>query len=158
MKGPTTWQRLERKISFLSFFVYLFIYFFAIRIFLSAFSHPHPPSAAIRSAFYRHPLIRMNIAIAPDVKRCARSSVSIVIVKSIPLKVRHYCCWTWICWTAVVGDWLRKTHLPLKWWKKVPPSNIYMKRWREKAFADGERRKKVVAGRLNHHTQPDKPS
>ena len=55
VKGPTTWQRLERKISFLSLFVYLLIYFFAIRIFLSAFSHPHPPSAAIRSAFYRHP-------------------------------------------------------------------------------------------------------
>ena len=72
------WQRLERKISFLNcfLFVYLFFFFFfcyphfsfffflifllsafffSIRIFLSAFSHPHPPSAGIRSAFYRHP-------------------------------------------------------------------------------------------------------
>ena len=68
------WKRLERKISFLCLFVCLFIYlfchphfvvfsfllfllpaFFSIRIFLSAFSHPHPPSADIRSAFYRHP-------------------------------------------------------------------------------------------------------
>ena len=69
------WQRLERKISFLCLFVYLFIFFlpfaflvfsfllfllsafFSIRIFPSAFSHPHPPSAGIRSAFYRHPLV-----------------------------------------------------------------------------------------------------
>ena len=61
------WQLLERKISFLCLFVYFYfiLFFFAIRnffhplfsirIFLSAFSHPHPPSADIRSAFYRHP-------------------------------------------------------------------------------------------------------
>ena len=72
------WQRLKGKISFpnclfvyfidyyycffchsyFSFFSsYLFCYphFFSIRIFLSTFSHPHPPSAGIRSAFYRHP-------------------------------------------------------------------------------------------------------
>ena len=64
------WKRLERKISFLCSFVYLFILpsaflvffflpfllsaFFSIRIFLSVFSHPHPPFADIRSAFYRH--------------------------------------------------------------------------------------------------------
>ena len=57
----------ERFLSFVCLFIYLFIYFairisrfflvtfFVIRIFLSAFSHPHPPSADIRSAFYRHP-------------------------------------------------------------------------------------------------------
>ena len=61
------WLRLERKISFLCLFVYLFIFFairisrfflftfFVMRIFPSAFSHPHPPSAGIRSTFYRHP-------------------------------------------------------------------------------------------------------
>ena len=40
------------------FFFILFLlsaFFFSIRIFLSAFSHPHPPSARIWSAFYRHP-------------------------------------------------------------------------------------------------------
>ena len=40
------------------FFLLLFLlsaFFFLIRTFLSAFSHPHPPSAGIRSAFYRHP-------------------------------------------------------------------------------------------------------
>ena len=43
--------------AFLVFFLLLFLLsaFFSIRIFLSAFSHPHPPSADIRSAFYRHP-------------------------------------------------------------------------------------------------------
>ena len=41
---------------FLIFSSYFFCYpHFSIRIFLSAFSHPHPPSAGIRSAFYRHP-------------------------------------------------------------------------------------------------------
>ena len=63
------WQLLERKISFLNclfvccllsaFLVFFTLFviriFFTIRIFLSAFSHPHPPSADIRSAFYRHP-------------------------------------------------------------------------------------------------------
>ena len=57
-KGPTMWQLLERKISFLCLFVCLYIYFairisrffssyffcyphfFSIRFFLSAFSHP----------------------------------------------------------------------------------------------------------------------
>ena len=70
------WQLLERKMSFLFLFVYYYYYyflpsaflffffllfcyphFFSIRIFLSAFSHPHPPSAGIRSAFYRHPFL-----------------------------------------------------------------------------------------------------
>ena len=64
VKGPTMWQRLERKISFLNclfvcllsaFLVIFLLTFFVIRIFLSVFSHPHPPSAGIRSAFYRHP-------------------------------------------------------------------------------------------------------
>ena len=64
VKGPTS----DLKERFLSLIVCLFIYFsffaihisqffpltfFVIRIFLSAFSHPHPPSAGIRSAFYR---------------------------------------------------------------------------------------------------------
>ena len=71
------WQRLERKISFLWLFVYfifflpstflvflllLFLlsaFFFNIRIFPSAFCQPHPPSAGIRSAFYRHPFKRL---------------------------------------------------------------------------------------------------
>ena len=80
-------QRLERKISllfclFVCLFVvfYLFIYLFchphfsfssfylfifchlhfciSISSFLSAFLHPHPPSAGIRSASYRHPKTR----------------------------------------------------------------------------------------------------
>ena len=44
--------------ALLVFFLLLFLLsaFFSIRIFLSAFYHPHPPSADIRSAFYRHPL------------------------------------------------------------------------------------------------------
>ena len=29
--------------------------FFSIRLLLSAFFHPHPPSVGIRSAYYRHP-------------------------------------------------------------------------------------------------------
>ena len=37
MKGPTTRQRLERKISFLSLFVYLFIYLFIFAIRISRF-------------------------------------------------------------------------------------------------------------------------
>ena len=57
MKGPTTQQRLERKISFLCLLIHschpLFsfysFYFFWL---LSAFSHSHPPSAGIRSASY----------------------------------------------------------------------------------------------------------
>ena len=62
------WQRLKRKISFLNrLFVCLFFfchphfsffpsYFFCYpHFFPSAFFHPHPPSAGIRSAFYRHP-------------------------------------------------------------------------------------------------------
>ena len=32
-----------------------FLVFFFLLFLLSAFSHPHPPSADIRSAFYRHP-------------------------------------------------------------------------------------------------------
>ena len=58
----------ERFLSFVCLSIYLFVYF-AIRIsrffpsyffcyphfFPSAFSHPHRPSAGIRSAFYRHP-------------------------------------------------------------------------------------------------------
>ena len=42
---------------FFFFSSYLFCYphFFSIRIFLSAISHPHPPSVGIRSASYRHP-------------------------------------------------------------------------------------------------------
>ena len=39
-----------------AFLVFFLLNFFVIRIFLSAFSHPHPPSAGIRSAFYRHPI------------------------------------------------------------------------------------------------------
>ena len=72
VKGPTI---ATSKKAFLSLMVCLFILFsffairisrflpltffviriFSIRIFLSAFSHPHPPSAGIRSSFYRHP-------------------------------------------------------------------------------------------------------
>ena len=58
VKGPTMWQRLERKVSFLNcLFIYLFIFllstflvffflltFFVIRIFF----HLHAPSAGIR--------------------------------------------------------------------------------------------------------------
>ena len=48
--------------AFLVFFLLNFfvirVFFFSIRIFLSAFSHPHPPFAGIRSAFYRHPRSR----------------------------------------------------------------------------------------------------
>ena len=40
---------------FCSSYFFCYPHFFTIRIFLSAFSHPHPPSAGIRSAFYRHP-------------------------------------------------------------------------------------------------------
>ena len=40
---------------FLLTFFAIRVFFFSIRIFLSAFSYPHPPSAGIRSAFYRHP-------------------------------------------------------------------------------------------------------
>ena len=93
VKGPTMWQRLERKISFLNclfdyfyfFFIaihisrffssYFFCYphFFSIRIFLSAFSHPHPPSAGIRSAFYRHPWeTQRNARVAFKPTRCSR--------------------------------------------------------------------------------------
>ena len=71
--GLAIWHPLERKISFLFVFARLFFRFFAICIFsfysyffrlirifsicllLSAFFHPHPPSAGIWSAFYRHP-------------------------------------------------------------------------------------------------------
>ena len=74
------WQLLERKISFLNFLFVYFIYFFVIyisiffflltffviRILLSAFSHPHPPSAGIRSSFYRHPL-NLNCHVKFDV-------------------------------------------------------------------------------------------
>ena len=45
--------------TFLVFFLLTFFViriFFSIRIFPSAFSHPHPPSAGIWSAIYRHPL------------------------------------------------------------------------------------------------------
>ena len=61
----------ERFLSFVCLFIYFFCHphfsfffffllfllseFFSIRIFPSAFSHPHPPSAGIRSAFYSHP-------------------------------------------------------------------------------------------------------
>ena len=51
-----TWKK-----DFFPLFVYLFILssaflvFFFLLFLLSAFSHPHPPSADIRSAFYRHP-------------------------------------------------------------------------------------------------------
>ena len=44
---------------FLVFFLLTFFVmriFFSIDIFPSAFSHPHPPSAGIWSAIYRHPL------------------------------------------------------------------------------------------------------
>ena len=57
----------ERFLSFVCLFVYLFFlpsaflvcfssHFFCYpHFFPSAFFHPHPPSAGIRSAFYRHP-------------------------------------------------------------------------------------------------------
>ena len=62
MKGPTTWQRLERKISFLCLFVYLFflpsaflVFFFLLTFFvIRIFFHPHfsirifPSASAIR--------------------------------------------------------------------------------------------------------------
>ena len=64
VKDPTTRQRLERKISFICLFIhscrslfsfYSFYFFLAsFRIFPSAFSHSHPPSAGIWSASYRH--------------------------------------------------------------------------------------------------------
>ena len=53
MKGPTLWQRLKRKISFIFIFAFFFIYhphfsfypsyllLFAMRIFLSEFFYPH---------------------------------------------------------------------------------------------------------------------
>ena len=37
------------------FLLFWFIRIFSIHLLLSAFFHPHPPSAGIRSAFYRHP-------------------------------------------------------------------------------------------------------
>ena len=51
VKGPTMWQRLERKISFLNcLFVYFFLFlpsaflvFFLLLFLLSAFFYPHFP-------------------------------------------------------------------------------------------------------------------
>ena len=68
---------LERKISFLNclfvlsaFLVFFLLttfllsaFFFCIRIFVSAFSHPHLPSAGIRSSFYRHPEAYCSITV-----------------------------------------------------------------------------------------------
>ena len=52
--------------SFFSSYFFCYLHFFhphsSIRIFLSTFSHPHPPSAGIRSAFYRHPIMRVLLA------------------------------------------------------------------------------------------------
>ena len=44
-------------LSAFSRFILIFVVcpHFSIRLLLSAFFHPHPPSADIRSAFYRHP-------------------------------------------------------------------------------------------------------
>ena len=55
------------RFSFFFFLLFLLsAFFFSIRIFLSAFSHPHPPSAGIRSAFYRHPRDTTKLAIRRD--------------------------------------------------------------------------------------------
>ena len=51
---------------FFSSYFFCYPHFFSIRIFLSAFSHPHPPSAGIRSAFYRHPRDTTKLAIRRD--------------------------------------------------------------------------------------------
>ena len=73
MKSPTMRQRHEKR--FLSFVFYLFIHlvchphfsFYSFYLFwLSAFLDPHPPSAGIRSTFYRH----------PDLIGCSRRPVS----------------------------------------------------------------------------------
>ena len=62
MKGPTMWQNLERKISFLCLFVCLFIFAIGISGFiLSAFFLPHfpirirDPQVSGPCMFYRHP-------------------------------------------------------------------------------------------------------
>ena len=60
----------DLKERFLSF-VCLFI--FAIRIsgfILSAFSHPHPPSAGIRSRFYRHPFVLCDLRLCDKCYKC----------------------------------------------------------------------------------------
>ena len=50
-------------VLWLSCYIYIYIYiytytfFFPISAFLSAFSHPRPPSAVIRSAFFKHPAV-----------------------------------------------------------------------------------------------------
>ena len=61
---------LHFLVLFLGFW---FIGIFSIRLLLSAFFHPHPPSAGIRSAFYRHPFslcafVRFETMIWPSIR------------------------------------------------------------------------------------------
>ena len=64
MKGPTMWQRLERKISFLCLFVYLFIFF----------CHPH--FSFFPSYFFCYP--HFSIRIFPSASAIRRHPVRVL--------------------------------------------------------------------------------
>ena len=79
----------ERFLSFVCLFIYFFChphfsfffssYFFCYpNFFPSAFSHPHPPSAGIRSAYFRHPRKSVSSRVFQSKRRFFRRNYCIL--------------------------------------------------------------------------------